>query len=121
MRHAEEVSVWKETPAENVNSLINNVKIAKVDSVKLFIKKKLTASLLEEHVRSLQTVFNASIGRKITLTDAIAKIRDLLESGCLIDHSHYFMKIAKMKREVQRLTGSVESKILELQSMRGLI
>lgn len=58
---------------------------------------------------------------KITLTDAIAKITELLESCCSIDRSDYTVKIGRVTRKVQRLTDFVESKDLKLQTMLGLV
>lgn len=36
--HAEEIGVWKGTYAENADSLVNDVKIAKADSVMMSVK-----------------------------------------------------------------------------------
>lgn len=40
-RHAKEAGVWKETSAENAKNLINDVRIAKVDSIKMSVKRNL--------------------------------------------------------------------------------
>lgn len=53
--------------------------------------------------------------------EAINKIRKQLESGGKIDSSQCLVKIAKLTREVQRLTGLVESKDFELQRMPRLV
>lgn len=59
--------------------------------------------------------------RKETLKDAMKTIGELLESGRSIGRSEYSVMIVKLTRGVQRLTGLVESKNLELQTMRGLV
>lgn len=59
--------------------------------------------------------------RKVTLTKAIRRIRKLLESGRSIDHPDYSVKILKIAREVQRLSGLVASKGLKLQTAVGLV
>lgn len=40
-RHAEEVENWKETYAENANSLINNVHIVKSEGIMMSVEKNL--------------------------------------------------------------------------------
>lgn len=37
-RHAEEFRVWKETSAENADSLISNIKVVKADCVKMSVE-----------------------------------------------------------------------------------
>lgn len=76
---------------------------------------------LEKHVRLLQTLVNANVERKITLTNSMGKTMELFGSGRSIDRLDYSVKIEKLTREVQRLTGLVESKNLKLQSMPGLV
>lgn len=49
------------------------------------------------------------------------KIRKLLESDRPIDRLNFSVKIAKLEREVQRLTGFVISKVLELQTIPELV
>lgn len=47
--HAEEVNVWGETSAEIAESLINNGKVAKGDSIKMSVKKSLIIAGLERY------------------------------------------------------------------------
>lgn len=93
-RHAEEVSVWKENSAENANSLINNVNVAKADIVKMSVESNFILDRFEEHVHALQALVNTNVERKGPLTDAVAKIRQLLESGRSINCSEYSLKIS---------------------------
>lgn len=45
------------------------------------VETNLTLARFEEHIRSLQTLVNANVDRKVTFTGAMAKIMELLESG----------------------------------------
>lgn len=83
--YAEEVSFWKETSFKNVNSLIRDVKVTKADSDKMSVEKILTSARFEEHIRSLQKLVNANAEWKVSLTDAMAKTRELLKSPRSID------------------------------------
>lgn len=58
--------------------------------------------------------------QKGTWADAIAKIQKILQIGCSIDRSGFFVKILKLAREVQRLLGLIDSKDLAMQMMVGL-
>lgn len=86
-RHAEEVSVWKETCQENAASRINDVKVAKADTVKMSLERNLIQARFEEHVWALQMLVNANVESIVKLTAALAKIRKLLKSGRSIDPS----------------------------------
>lgn len=55
-RHAEEIAVWKGTSAENVESLINDVKVANSNSIKMPLERNLSLAGLEEHVCALQAL-----------------------------------------------------------------
>lgn len=61
--------------------LINDVKVAKEDTFKLIVGRNFIIACIEEHARALQTLANANVELKVALTDAVAKIRELLESG----------------------------------------
>lgn len=74
-RHAAEVSVWKETSRGNADSIINNVKVAKADIVKMSVERNLIRALFGEHFRALQTLVIANPERKVTLTDSMANIK----------------------------------------------
>lgn len=58
-----------------MSSLINDVKIAKADSVEMSVERNLILARFEEHVRSLQTQVKANVDRKATFTDTMAKLR----------------------------------------------
>lgn len=51
--HAEEVSFWKETSAEKVNSLINDVNVENADSVKMSVERNLVLVRFGDHVCAL--------------------------------------------------------------------
>lgn len=46
----EEISVWTESAAKNSDSLINNVKVAKADTVKMSVERYLVLARFEEHL-----------------------------------------------------------------------
>lgn len=47
--------------AKNANSLINETKVQKSDSVKIYAEWNLTFARFEEHVGDLQTLVNANV------------------------------------------------------------
>lgn len=120
-RHAEKVKVCKETYAENADSLINDVRGAKADSVKMSIERNLNLARFEGHVRAVQALLNANFDRKVTLKDAMTTVRELLQSGYNINKLDFSVKIPKLTQELQRLSGLVKSKGLELQTTPGLV
>lgn len=75
----------------------------------------------EEYAWVLQTSVNANAEQKVTLTDAMTKFWDVFKSGRSIDCLGFSVKILKLKRAVQRLSGLVESNNWELQTILGLI
>lgn len=101
--------------------MISGVKFAKADSVKMFVEMVLILARVKEHVCALQTLVNANVKRKLTLTDPVAKIKRLLQSGRLIDGSDFSVNIAKLKGEVHQLTGLIESKDLKLQTVSEIV
>lgn len=92
-RLAKGISVWKEIPAENLDSLIKNVKFAKADSVKISVESNLIFAGFKEHVCALQVLVIAKMERKVVLSDAMRKLKDLLESGYSIQKSDCSVKI----------------------------
>lgn len=52
-RHIEDVTVWRKTSAENVNSPVKDEKVAKAESVKVFVEWNLTLARFEKHVIAL--------------------------------------------------------------------
>lgn len=119
-RHAEEFSVWRETSDEKADGAINYVKGAKADSVQMSVEKNLMLDHYAERVRAVQILINANVQRKVTLTDVMAKVRELLERDHSVHKSYYSVEISNRAREVQRLTGLFVSKNLESQTMLGL-
>lgn len=98
-RHAEEVSVWKEPSRENAHCLANTMKDAKADIVKIYVERNLNLARFEKHVRAVQTLVDANVERKVTFTDAMAKIRELLESDFLINSSRDYSERFRNKFE----------------------
>lgn len=105
---------------ENVYSLINDVRIAKVDTLEISSKNYLTMAHFEKHVCALQAPVNTNVKRIVTLMDAVAKLRELLKGGFLINWMDVPEMNVKLKREVQGLTSVVEMKDFQLQTMPGL-
>lgn len=117
--HAEEVSVWKDTSRKNADSFISDVEVGRAGSVKISVERNFCLPLMEGHVRGLHILVNPNVEQKITLTEAMEKIQQLLESARSIGRLEYSMKILKLARSEQRILGLVESKDLELQTMPG--
>lgn len=61
--------------------MINDVKVAKVDSVMISVDQNLNLARFEKHICAVQTQFNANVELKVTLKDAMEKILELFESG----------------------------------------
>lgn len=112
--HAAEIRSWKKTSAEKADSLIKDVKVVKVDSVKTSVERNLILARFEKHVRALLELVTANVERKIILMDAVAKSSELLDSSCTINKSYCSVQISKLTREVQWLAGFVEPKDLKL-------
>lgn len=97
---AEEVNVWKVITDESVDSLIDDVNVVKFYIVKTDVKLKLILARFEENVRALQPTVNANVERKVTITNAMGKVRELRECGRSVDQSDYSVEISKLTREV---------------------
>lgn len=78
-RHAEEVELWKETSAENEDSLIIDVNAAKADSGKMSGERNLILTGFEEHVRAMLALVNANVEPKVALKDAMTTVSEQLE------------------------------------------
>lgn len=97
------------------------MRVANAERVRTSVEKILILARSEEHVRAMQTPVNANVQQKVPLRNAMAKIRELLESSRSIDWYNYSVKISKLTGVAQQLTGPVKSKDLELQTMPGLV
>lgn len=84
-------------------------------------ERNFASARFEEHVRALQALVNARVEQKVTLMKPMTMVRELLMNGRSINKLDYSVKISLLKREVQRLTGLVESKYMKLQTMLGLV
>lgn len=56
-RQTEKIDDLNETARENVEILVCNVKVTKMEIVKMFVEGNLSLTNLEDHVRSLQNKF----------------------------------------------------------------
>lgn len=74
-----------ETSQENADSLINDIKVGKTDIIKITVERDMILARVEKHVRALQTLVSANVEQKEKLTDIMTKIRELFQSGRLID------------------------------------
>lgn len=101
LRHAEKVGVPMDTSAENTDIVINNIKVFKADSVKMFLKCVLILACFEEQVCSQQASINANVERKKTITNVVSKIGQLHESGRSINRSDYSLEILKLSGGVE--------------------
>lgn len=93
--------VYKKTSQDNTDSLIDDLKVAKADSVKMSIERNLILAHFWEHICTLQTPANANVEWKMTLTDVMTKIPELFESVRLTDRSDYSVKMLKPAWEAQ--------------------
>lgn len=116
-RRAEEAVVWKETSRKNANSLISNVNVAKVGMIRISVVRNLILARFEEHVQALQTLINTHVERKVSLIDAMVRIRELFESVHSTDRSDHYVMILISARMIRQLSGLVESNGLESQTM----
>lgn len=120
-RLAELVSFRKRTSADSADSHVNDEKVAKVDIKKMSVERNLILPCFGDHVRALQALVNVSIERSGTITDAVAKIRLLVNSGRSINRSEYSSQISKLTREAKRITDLVETSDLELEKIPELV
>lgn len=104
-----------------MDGLISDVNVVKAENLKMSVGRNLILAHFLPNICALQTLVNANVERKVTSTVVMKKIRQLFESGRSIDRSDYSVKISKLARSVQRLSELVGSKILELQTMSGLV
>lgn len=99
--------------AENADSLINDVKAAKADSVRMSLEKNLIFARFGKHAHAPWNVVNTNVERKVSLMEDTAKVRKLFESGRSMYKLEHTAKISKLERESQQLTSIVMSKHLE--------
>lgn len=104
-----------------MGNLNNDVEVVNAESLELSVIPKMILTRFEELIRALKALVHANMDRKVTLTDAMVNIRELLECNRSIQHSDYFVMILKPTQEKQRVMGPVESKGFELQTMPGLV
>lgn len=120
-RHTKKVSAWEENFREIADSLINDEKVTKADNVKMSVERISILPCFQEQIRAFQFLFNASVERKVVLTEIMVRIWDQLDSGRWIGRSDYSPKIFELEPEGKWLSGMVELDELELQIMAGLM
>lgn len=98
-------TIWKEAFFENVNSLINDVKIAKAESVEMFVEKNLTLARFKEHFRLLWRMVSANVELMVTLSDAMAKMKKMPKRARSLDRLDYSLNIERPTQVGQRLVG----------------
>lgn len=54
LRYAGEIHVWKETSRDNAKCTINDMRVAKAESVKIFVKQNFILTRFEEYVRAFE-------------------------------------------------------------------
>lgn len=74
----------------------------------------------EEDICASHAFVNSNVERKVTLIEVMVKARKPVVSGRPIIKPDCSLKISKLTREVQGLTGHVESNDLKLDTMPGL-
>lgn len=84
-------------------------------------ERNLILTRFEERFISPQAIVNDNVERKVTLKDSMKTERELLKIGRSIDGSEHSVKIAKVTKEIQRMTGLVKWKDLELQTLPELV
>lgn len=120
-RHAEEIREWEEMFGWNIENVINGAVVAIADSVKISVQQNFDQTSFEKNVRDRHTLINVNLEQTLTVDDAIAKILELCQCDRSIDCLDYFVTNLNLTREVQRLSGLVESKYLELQKTPGMV
>lgn len=58
--------------------MINNINVAEADSVKIVVKRNLIFARFQEHVRAPDALVNGNVEQNITLTEAMARVKELL-------------------------------------------
>lgn len=104
-----------------MDGVFNDVKVAKANSIKMPVERNLALTRFKKHMQTIHTLVTAHVKRKVMIVEAMAKIRELLERGRLVNRLEYFVKIAKSTQEMQQLSPPVESNDLELWMLPGLV
>lgn len=78
---SEEITGWKDTSRENADSSMNDRRVGKTGSNKMFVEWNITLAHFKEHVRGLRTMVNTNVKQKVTSAKAMTKIRRLLENS----------------------------------------
>lgn len=72
--HAEQITAWKNTSAENTDTRTGIVNVTKVQGDKISVKRNAISVSFGEHVSSMKALANANVNRKVTLTDIMTKV-----------------------------------------------
>lgn len=87
--HVEGVGAWKETSADNMDSPINIVKVAKANNVNMSVEVKFIQACFEDHFNVLQPPVNGKVELQVPLKKVMATVKELRESGRSISKSDY--------------------------------
>lgn len=77
--------------------------------------KSFTLVFCRSRLRAITALVNANVEQKLTLSDPIENITDLLENGFSMNRSDFFPMLFNPTREEELLLGHVDPKELELQ------
>lgn len=81
-------------------SVIDGVKVTKLDSVETSVTLNLISARFEENVRGLQAPVDANVKRKLTITNPMTKVRELRESDRSVNESDCSVEVSKLTRDV---------------------
>lgn len=85
--------------------MINNLNVSKVDSVKTSQERNFILAGVEGHLRTSETLVNENVYWMVMLTDVMAKVRELRNSGRSKYRWGYLLKILKPVKGRDRLLG----------------
>lgn len=100
---------------------MNNLMDLNANKFKTSVELKFILIHSKQHVKALQTLFNANVERRGTLTDATENIREHFVNGCSIDRLNHSVKISKLVRVIQPMLGLIESNDLNPKKMSGSV
>lgn len=101
--------------------MIIDLKMSNAERVKMSVEHGQNLARFGEYFQALRALFHASVERKVTLTEAMAKVWELPDSMRTLERSNYSLKLLMLMQEVQRLSGLVKSKDVKLQTTSGLV
>lgn len=113
-RFMEALDDLKEFTCENTDSLLKDAHVKKADAVKISPQKIVILAHLGKHVQTLHIMVPIHDERKVTLSDVVTEIRQVVANGRDITKLDLSTKIASLPKKVKRLSGIIESNDMEL-------